>query len=78
MTTDGAKNERLGASQLVKEGNDIHCKAHNIQLVINDVFRTTQAHPLRSVQSIDAWFANAMTWWYLSMATRAFTHHFQC
>jgi hypothetical protein len=45
MTTDGAKNERLGASQLVKEGNDIHCKAHNIQLAINDVFSSTQAHP---------------------------------
>ncbi len=37
MTTDGAANERLGASQLVGEGNDHHCDAHHIQLDIEDV-----------------------------------------
>ncbi len=37
MSTDGAANERLGASQLVGEGNDHHCDAHHIQLVLNDV-----------------------------------------
>lgn len=37
MTTDGAANERLGASQLVGEGSDHHCDAHAIQLCIEDV-----------------------------------------
>ena len=36
MTTDGAANERLGASQLVGEGGDHHCDAHHIQLAIED------------------------------------------
>lgn len=36
MTTDGAANERLAASSIVKEGNELHCAAHNIQLVIDD------------------------------------------
>lgn len=36
MTTDGAANERLGASQLVGDGNDHHCDAHHIQLCIED------------------------------------------
>jgi len=37
MTTDGRANERLAASQLVGEGNNHHCDAHNIQLDIEDV-----------------------------------------
>lgn len=36
MTTDGAANERGAARLLVEEGNDLHCAAHGIQLVIND------------------------------------------
>lgn len=36
-TTDGAANEQLAASRLVKAGNNLHCCAHLIQLAINDV-----------------------------------------
>lgn len=45
MTTDGAANERTAAAHLVHEGNTIHCAAHNIQLVINDVLDPKKAAP---------------------------------
>jgi hypothetical protein len=44
-TTDGAKNELGAAFALVNEDNALHCAAHNIQLVVNDVFDSKQAHP---------------------------------
>jgi hypothetical protein len=41
LTTDGAANERLGASQIVGEANSHHCDAHNIQLCVEDVLGNT-------------------------------------
>ena len=45
MTTDGAANERLAASSIVNENNDLHCAAHNIQLVIDDQLNSKKANP---------------------------------
>jgi hypothetical protein len=44
MTTDGAANERGAARLLVDEGNEVHCSAHNVQLVINDNIDAKLAH----------------------------------
>lgn len=44
MTTDGASNERGAARLLVEDGNELHCAAHNIQLVINDIIDPKQVN----------------------------------
>lgn len=45
MTTDGAANERGAAVRIVNEGNDLHCAAHLIQLVINDQLDSKKSNP---------------------------------
>lgn len=44
-TNDGGGDERKSAFQLVKEGNDIWCCAHQIQLCIDDCLDSKKAKP---------------------------------
>src|SRR5262249_9084516 len=44
-TNDGGGDERKAAFQLVKEGNDIWCAAHKVQLVIDDCLDSKKSHP---------------------------------
>jgi hypothetical protein len=44
-TTDGGGDERKAAFQLVKDGNDIWCVAHLIQLAIHDSLDNTKKDP---------------------------------
>lgn len=44
-TRDGGADEVLASSTLVKEGNDHHCDAHNIQLAVHDPLDPKKAHP---------------------------------
>jgi len=44
-TRDGASDEVLASLTLVKEGNDHHCDAHNIQLSVHDALDPKKAHP---------------------------------
>jgi hypothetical protein len=45
MTTDGAANEQLSSIIVVEQGNNLHCAAHKIQLVVNDILDSKKAHP---------------------------------
>lgn len=44
-TCDGGADEQLAASQLVKEGNTIHCNGHKPQLAVHDCLDPKKAHP---------------------------------
>lgn len=44
-TNDGAGDEQKAANQLVQEGNNLHCCAHNVQLSIDDCLDGKRAQP---------------------------------
>ena len=44
-TNDGGGDEQKASAQLVKEGNNIYCNAHNFQLVVGDPMDPKKAHP---------------------------------
>jgi hypothetical protein len=49
-TRDGGGDERVASSNLVKEGNSIHCVAHRIQLAVHDALDPKKAQPPPSCQ----------------------------
>lgn len=49
-TRDGGGDERVASSNLVKEGNSIHCVAHRIQLSVHDALDPKKAQPPPSCQ----------------------------
>jgi hypothetical protein len=49
-TRDGGGDERVASSELVKEGNSVHCVAHKIQLCVHDALDPKKAEPPMSCQ----------------------------